>query len=487
MASLSRRTFLQKSGVAAAALTIVPSYAVSGVNRKKKVKAPSDKLNIAGIGIGGMGHANLEQMAAENIVALCDADWAYAKPIFNLYSNAKRYWDYRKMFDEMGKSIDAVLVATPDHLHAIIAAEAITLGKHVYCQKPLTHSIYESRLLTKLAAKYKVCTQMGNQGASGEGVNNICEWIWNGEIGDVVRVDAATDRPWWPAGINTPTNEEKVPDTFNWDLFTGPAKMRPYHGVYHPFRWRGWWDYGTGSLGDMGCHILHPVFAALNLRYPTMVEASSSSLLRDCTPSAEIIKYTFPARENLPKVAMPEVEVNWYDGGLLPDRPKGFPEKKDLMLDGGGVTIFHGTKDTLVCACYGESPFLLSGRVPSAPKTLPRTKLSHEQDWIRACKESPENRVLPKSDFSVAGPFNEMIVMGAMAVRLQGLHRTLLWDGENMKFTNIDDKDTLSFKITDSVNTAYGSVNMTEPVSAKAFAEELVRHNYREGWKLPEL
>ena len=349
MVNISRRSFLQRSTAAAAALTIVPGTVLG---KSHGHIAPSDKLNIAGVGIGGMGNANLKNMeTTENIVALCDVDWRYAKPVFDRHPNAKKYYDYRKMFDEMGKSIDAVLIATADHTHAIITADAMTLGKHVYTQKPLTHSVYESRLLTKLAASTGVVTQMGNQGSSAEDTDLVCEWIWNGEIGEVRRVDCATNRPIWPQGLNAPEKADKVPSTLNWDLFTGPAKLRPFNKLYHPWNWRGWWDYGTGALGDMACHILHQPFKALNLGYPTKVQGSSTLLLQDCAPTAQHVRLIYPASDNMPKVAMPEVEIHWYDGGLLPDRPEGFPEGFDMMQWGGGITIFHGTKDTLVCGC----------------------------------------------------------------------------------------------------------------------------------------
>lgn len=487
MTNISRRSFLQRGSAAALGLTIVPNTILG---KSHGYTAPSDKLNIAGIGIGGMGAANLRNMETENIVALCDIDWKYAKNTFDKYPNAKRYWDYRKMYDELGKSIDAVMVATADHTHAIVTADAMTMGKHAYVQKPLTHSVYESRLLTKLADKHKVATSMGNQGSSGEGVRQACEWIWNGEIGEITKVEAFTDRPIWPQGLMTPSKADKIPSTLNWDLFTGPAEMRPFNHIYHAWNWRGWWPYGTGALGDMACHILHPVFMALNLNYPSKVQGSSTLLLRDCAPQAQMVKLTFPARDNMPKVAMPEVEVTWYDGGLKPNRPAGMPEGKDMNDQGGGV-IFHGTKDTLICGCYGVNPWLLSGRKPEVPKTLRRVETSHEQDWIRACKESPENRVETASPFSQAGPFNEMVVMGVLAVRLQNLNKELLWDGENMRFTNISPNEQLSIVIEDgfTIKDGHPSFNktMTDPINAQAFAQELIKHNYRQGWNLPDM
>ncbi|WP_085536997.1 Gfo/Idh/MocA family oxidoreductase [Massilibacteroides vaginae] len=492
MSNISRRSFLQKGTAAAAALTIVPN-AVLGKSHGHT--SPTDKMNIAGIGIGGMGAANLRNMESENIVALCDVDWRYSKKVFDKYPQAKKYWDYRKLYDEMGKSIDGVMVATADHTHALITADAITMGKHVYTQKPLTHSVYESRLLTKLADKYQIASQMGNQGASAEGVDLICEWIWNGEIGEITKVECATDRPIWPQGLNTPEKASKIASTLNWDLFTGPAAMRPFNEVYHPWNWRGWWAYGTGALGDMACHIMHPVFKALKLGYPTKAEGSSTLLLNDCAPQAQHVKLTFPSRDNMPKVGLPEVIVHWYDGGMMPDRPEGFPQGKELMGPGGGLTIFHGTKDTLICGCYGREPWLLSGRVPNAPKVCRRVDKAmdggHEQDWIRASKENAANRILTKSDFSEAGPFNEMVVMGVLAVRLQALHKELHWDGINMKFTNIGDNETIKTVIKDgfTIKDGHPSFNKdyTDPVNAKQFAEELIKHNYRAGWKLADM
>jgi len=486
---ISRRKFLSTGAKAAIGLTIIPS---SVLGKNFGHMAPSDKLNIAAVGIGGMGHANIKAVeATENIVGLCDVDWKYAKGVFDRFPNAKKYWDFRKMYDEMGKDIDAVIVATADHTHAIVSADAMVMGKHVYCQKPLTHTVYESRLLTKLAKKHKVATQMGNQGASGEGVNLVCEWIANGEIGEVTKVECATDRPIWPQGLNAPEKVDKIPSTLNWDLFSGPAKVRPYNALYTPWNWRGWWDYGTGALGDMACHIMHPVFKGLNLGYPTKVQGSSTLLLQDCAPQAQHVKLTFPARDNMPKVGMPEVEVHWYDGGMMPDRPKGFPQGKQLMGEGGGLVIFHGTKDTLICGCYGVNPWLMSGRKPNAPKTQRRVDVSHEMDWVRACKEDASSRVMTKSDFSEAGPFNEMVVMGVLAIRLQTLNKELYWDGDNMKFTNIDPNEEIRILVKDDFKIVDGDPKFnkiwTDPINAQSFANELIKHNYRQGWKLPDM
>lgn len=484
---MSRRTFLSTGAKAAIGLTIVPNIVLG---KSFGHVPPSDKLNIIGIGVGGRGAGVLKNMESQNIIGLADVDWKYTANVFNQYPKAKRYYDYRKMFDELGKSADAVMVATADHTHAIVSAEAMTMGKHVYCEKPLTHSVYESRLLTKLADKHKIATQMGNQGASGEGVRKICEWIWNGEIGEVTKVEAFTDRPIWPQGLPRPEKVERPAKTLDWDLFLGPAKYRDFNSVYTPWNWRGWWDFGTGALGDMACHILHPVFKGLKLGYPTKVQGSSTLLLTDCAPNAQMVKFTFPARDNMSRVALPEVEVTWYDGGLRPMRPVGMPAHKDLNVQGGGA-IFHGTKDTLICGCYGVEPWLLSGRVPNAPKVLREITDTHEMDWVRACKESSANRVETASPFSEAGPFNEMVVMGVLGIRLQGLNQELHWDGANMRFTNIDPNATIQTVIKDGFTIKDGHPSfdktMTEPMNAQAFAQEMIKHTYRNGWELPAM
>ena len=493
---LSRREFLTRSAAIGAGFTILPSSVVSGLGHK----APSDKLNIVGIGVGGRGNAVLQAMRSENIVAVCDVDWRYAENAFNNYPDAKRYWDYRKMYDEMMDDIDAVVIAGSDHTHAIQAAHAMTQGKHVYVEKPLTHTVYESRLLTKLAEEYKVATQMGNQGSSDEGINLMIEWIRAGEIGEVRKIESFTDRPIWPQGLNTPSEEMPVPDTMNWDLFVGPARMRPYHEIYTPWNFRGWWDFGTGALGDMACHILEPPFKALELGYPTKVQGSSTMLLRDSAPVAQKVKLVYPRRQTSFGI-QPPVEVHWYDGGLQPERPEGWMEAQKYKPDAwpgggnmnhrGGAVIFHGSKDTLICGCYGADPWLLSGRVPEVPKTERRVETDHYMDWVRACKESPENRVEAKSNFFEAGPFNEMVVMGVLAVRLQALNKELHWDGENMQFTNINPNESLRIIIEDGFTIEDGHPSfrreMTDPLNALEFANSLIKHEYRDGWYLPDM
>jgi predicted dehydrogenase len=494
---IPRRDFIRAGSIAAVGLTVIPPHVLG---KPLGYRAPSDKLNIAGVGVGGKGRVNLEAMSTENIVALCDVDWDYAMDCFNDYPEAKRYWDWRKMFDEMGDDIDAVMIATSDHAHAIIAATAMTLGKHVYCQKPLTHSVYESRLLTRLAKDYDVATQMGNQGNSSPEARTVEEWIRAGEIGKVTEVHAWTNRPIWPQGLERPSEIMTPPESMNWDLFLGPAPIRPYHDIYTPWNWRGWWDFGTGALGDMACHILNPVFSSLHLGYPSKVQGSSTQVNTESAPQAQVVEYTFPERKDLPKevkVKMPEVKVFWYDGGMMPSRPEGLADGTDLMEDGMGGCLFVGTRDSLLCNLGGVNPRLLSGRAPSVPETLRRVEgyetggimdWPHEQDWIRACKENPGNRIEPMSNFQMAGPFNEMVVMGVLAVRLQSLKRELEWDGPNMQFTNISDHDTLrvvtsdDFKVIDGhphFNTQFVTLN------AKQTVNEYIKHNYREGWNLP--
>lgn len=496
---MSRRSFLKTGTTAAIGLSMVPG-AIFGAKKdsKKKKAAKKDKIKLLGVGIGGRGASVLRGLVKTGkveIIGLCDVDWKYAGHVFEEHEknfpNLKRYNDYKKMYAELLDQADAVMCATADHTHAIICAEAIAAGKHVYCEKPLTHTVYESRLLTKLAAKHRVATQMGNQGASGEGVRKICNWIWNGEIGEIRKVETFTDRPIWPQGLERPEETPAVPSTLNWDAFIGPAPMRPYNPIYTPWNFRGWWDFGTGALGDMACHILHPVFKALNLKYPTKVQGTSTLLLSESCPNAEYIKYTFPARDNMPKVAMPEVEVYWYDGGLMPERPVQLPNGKNLNVS-GGAAIFYGTKDILICGCYGVDPYLLSGRKPEVPNLCREVENNdHQADWVRACLEDPDERIPSESDFQFAGPFNEMVVMGVNAVRLQGLNQELEWDGEKMEFTNIPADAVVKSVIKDgfSIKDGHPTFNKTwtEPVNARKFAAELVRHTYREGWALPEM
>ncbi len=488
--TISRRKFIGNVSAATAGFTILPGYVISGLGHI----SPSDKLNIACVGVGGVGGTNVNNCNSQNIVALCDVDWDYAKGLFDQYPDAKKYKDYRKMFDELGKSIDAVTIATPDHTHAIITAAAIRMGKHVYTQKPLTHSVYESRKLRELAKEYKIASQMGNQGNSGDGIRQTCEWIWDGAIGDITEVHAWTNRPIWPQGLERPTETPEVPPTLDWDLFIGPATWRPYHHAYTPWNWRAWWDFGTGALGDMANHIVDPAFWALKLGSPSKIYASSTQVNTESAPHAEIVHYEFPDRGKVGKINLPEVKLTWYDGGLLPPRPS---ELKDgqIMGDYSGGVLFIGTKGKLMTGCYGRDPILLPEELDRDYKrpepTLRRIENAmeggHELDWIRACKESPESRVLTSSNFDYSGPLNEMVVMGNLAVRLQDLKRKLDWDGENMKITNISDEDEIRVVTSDKFTVINGHPHFDTQyatIKAKPAAEEYIRHKYREGWEL---
>lgn len=485
----SRRTFIGTSATAALGITILPSKVIAGFGHKP----PSDKLNIAGIGVGGKGYTNLRNMETENIVALCDVDWEYAgKNSFKRWPLAKQYMDYREMFDRQ-KDIDAVMIATPDHSHALPAVMAMRQGMHAFVQKPLTHSVYESRILRETANRYGVATQMGNQGNSDEGIRQICEWIWAGTIGEVTHVDTWTNRPIWPQGLTTPEKGKRIPKTLNWDLFIGTAKWREYHSIYHPWNWRGWWDFGTGALGDMGCHILDPVFKALTLEYPSAVEASSTPFNNDSPPNAEFVRYEFPRRDNFPKVAMPEVTVNWYDGGMMPPRPAELLDGEQ-MGDKDGGCIFYGTEGKIMCGTYAKNPSLLpTGKMESfVPPAKSIRRISnameggHEQDWIRACKEDKSSRLEASSNFNYSAPLNEMVVMGVLAVRLQSLQRKLLWDGTNMRFTNISPSDKITVLAKNEFEVLDGDPKFKKEYAsmpALEMAEEWIRHNYRQGWE----
>jgi len=429
---LSRRDFIS-SAAAVAAFTMVPRHVLGGPGNTP----PSEKLNIAGVGIGGMGKNNIANCAGENIVALCDVDAAYAADVFKKYPNARKWTDFRKMLDEQ-KDIDAVVIATPDHLHAVIAMAAMQRGKHVYVQKPLTRSVWEARMLTEAARKYKVQTQMGNQGHSSEEVRLICEWIQDGAIGDVREVHCWTNRPVWPQGIGRPKDTPPVPSTLDWDLWVGPSPMRPYHPAYLPFNWRAWIDFGAGALGDMGCHVMDAAFWALKLKYPVSVQASHSWEVKEMWtrfdnketyPSAEVVHYKFPAREG-----MPPVKLHWYDGGILPERPEDLEPGRRIPESG---TIFVGDKGKLMCGTYSENPRIFpESKMRAYTRPAKRVRrveggpAGHEKDWISACKGGPA----ASSNFDYAGPFTETVVMGNLAVL--NPDKVLEWDGENMRMTN---------------------------------------------------
>jgi predicted dehydrogenase len=426
--SQNRREFLKAGAYVAAAVNIVPGYVI-GLNGQTP---PSGKLNIAGIGIGGQGHSDLRQMTGENIVALCDVDWRHSAGTFKEFPNAKKHKDYRKMLDEQ-KDIDAVVVATPDHLHAFASMAAIKLGKHVYCEKPLTHSVWEARKLAEAAREKKVA-----------------EFVWDGAIGKVTEAHVWTDRPsqglfneYWPQGVGRPQDTPPVPDTLDWDLWIGPAPMRPYHPAYLPFKWRGWWDFGTGALGDIGCHALDPVFRALKLGAPLTVQASSSRVNTETYPVASMVTYQFPARGDLPPV-----KLVWYDGGLRPPRPDGLIDQA-MMGDNGRMLV-------------GDKGFILGNAVwpqsrrdayKAPEKTIPRSP-GHYVEWIQAAKGGKP----AGSNFDFAGPLAEAVLLGNVALRVQLRKELTLakleWDPKEMKCPNLPQ------------------------------ASQFVKREYREGWSL---
>jgi len=410
---------------------VVPRHVLGGVGRTP----PSEKLNIATIGAGGQAAWDIDNLSSENIVALCDVDLKRSAETFKKFPKAQKYRDYRVMLEEEDKNIDAVLVAVPDHSHAPATMMAIKNGKHVYCEKPLTRTVFEARAIGKAAKEAGVATQMGNQGMAFEGNRLINEWIWDGAIGNVYEVHAWSDRPthngklFWAQGIERPKDKPPVPDTLDWNLWLGPAPYRPYNPAYAPFVWRGWWDFGSGGLGDMGIHNIAPVFSALKLGAPISVNASSTLPTKDSLPLASIVHYQFPARGD-----MPPVKLHWYDGGMMPDRPDELDEGRELSREDG--LIFVGDKGKMYVEGWGgNSPRL----IPEArmrdykrpPKTLPRS-IGHHAEWIKACKEGTPTR----SNFGeFAGPLTEAVLLGVVCVRVGG--KKLLWDSENLKVTNL--------------------------------------------------
>lgn len=480
----SRRDFIQKSTAAAiGSFFIVPRHVLG-----KGYRAPSDKLNIAAVGIGGKGFSDITNAwnkGAENVVALCDVDWNLGKKCFDKFPDAKKYKDFRKMLDEMGKDIDAVTISTPDHTHAVVAMAAMIRGKHVYVQKPLTHNINEARKLTEAARHYKLVSQMGNQGASNPGQQQMIEWFNKGIIGTVKEVDVWTNRPIWPQGIPVPTQKSEVPDTLDWDLYVGPADWVDYSPAYHPFKWHGWWNFGTGALGDMGCHLIDSPFRVLGLGYPTEVECSVGAVfLKDWTPEyipqgcppSSRVEIKFPAT----KVNKSPLTMTWHDGGLRPFHPDLVPASDPLGdADSSNGAMLIGDKGVMMCGTYGKKPrvYLKSGEKLEMPENAFQTKYTpfpeygHQVAWTDACKAgfgSKEHKALTSS-FDYSGPLTETVIMGNLAIRSYNIRtenadgkgfsfpgrKRLLWDGNNMKITNFDE------------------------------ANQFVTRKYRGSWKLP--
>ncbi len=465
--TLTRRQFLAGTTAASAAAFMVVPGSVLGL---RGATSPNEKVNLAGIGIGGQGSSDLNNMESENIVALCDVDKHYAAHTFNKYSKAKQFTDYRKMLDEM-KEIDAVVVATPDHHHACASMEAIKRGKHVYCEKPLTHSVWEARQLAQAARNAKVATQMGNQGQASEDTRRLCELVWAGVIGKVREAHIWTDRPsqglfneYWPQGVPRSKDTPPVPATLDWDLWLGPAPERPYNPAYLPFKWRGWWDFGTGALGDIGCHAMDPVFRALKLGGPVDVQGCSTRVNQETFPLGSMVTYHFPARSAEPQsnntfvrglsgaaagaIEMPECKLVWYDGGLRPPRPEGLPNGQ-VMGDNGRLLV--GDKGFILGnkvfpeACAKDAAEIRSTIAPSP---------GHYREFIEACKGGKA----AGSNFDFAGPLAESVLLGNVALRVQLREDLTLcklqWDSENLKVTNLEE------------------------------ANKFIRRDYRPGWSL---
>ncbi|WP_028298360.1 Gfo/Idh/MocA family protein [Olivibacter sitiensis] len=455
LSNLSRRRFLKGAGLAATGFMIVPRHVLGGVG----YVAPSDKLQVAGIGVGGKGSSDINsfyESGKADIAYLCDVDDRRAAGSVAKFPKAKYYKDYREMLDKEHKHIDAVSVSGPDHNHALHALAAMQLGKHVYVQKPLTHDIWEARVLTDAAKKYQVVTQMGNQGASNDGPRLAREWFDAGVIGDVHTVYCWTDRPVWPQGIPWPSQKADIPKELDWDLWLGTAPYKDYIDKLVPFNWRGWWDYGTGALGDMGCHLLEVPFSVLGLNYVQDVQASVGSVYVDefkrgyfpesCPPSSHATM-TFP---KTPKTEGP-VTLHWMDGGIQPERPEELGAN-EVFGDGGNGTLLVGTKGKIMLGTYGENARLLptslteQTKVPQKFERVPGQAGGHYAQWVEACLAGYGKKDV-SSPFEIAGPLTEALLMANLAIRgadmnvndeYPGRNIKLLWDNKNMKVTNFD-------------------------------------------------
>ena len=472
--SLSRRNFIGTVGSATAAFTIIPRHVLGGTG----YTAASDLINIACIGVGGRGASNIraisdpdeivqpqkiryedvsippaqpgtrpqaarEPIKLANIFALCDVDEERAVNTFKAYPKAKIYKDYRKML-ELEKSIDAVVVSTPDHTHAVASMMAIRMGKHVYCEKPLTHTVFEARALAKAAKEAKVATQMGNQGMAYDANRQLKEWLRDGAIGQVREVHAWSNRPIWPQGLARPVDTPRVPSTLDWDLWLGPSPSRPYNPAYVPFAWRGWFDFGSGAIGDEAIHNLAPVFTSLNLTAPTRVQGSFTPIFPETFPLASLLHFEFPARGK-----MPPVTVHWYDGGLMPQRPveldadavNGVYSTEVPDWDKANGVIFVGDKGKLLSRGEGTRTlrFIPNSRINDyrqPAQTLPRS-IGHHKEWIEACKGNGTT----ESDFSFAGLLTEACQLGNICLRTGG--KAIEWDSVNFKITNNEEANNL--------------------------------------------
>lgn len=459
LAAKSRRSFIKTAALAAAGFMIVPRHVLGGSG----FLAPSDRLMVAGIGVGGKGQSNLAKVYAggkAEIAFLCDVDDRRAAHSVKAFPKAKYYRDYREMLDKEGKSIDAVVVSTPDHNHAMIAMAAMQMGKHVYVEKPLTHDIYEARKLREAAERYKVVTQMGNQGSSGEGVRQLEEWLDAGLIGKVHTVYCWTDRPTWPQGQLWPSSPGIVPSELDWDLWLGSAPNKPYIEKLVPFNWRGWWDYGTGAIGDMGAHLVEPAVKILGLATPTDVQCSVGTLYLDefkrgyhpdsCPPSSHVImnfEQTKKTKGNL--------KLHWMDGGIKPERPEELAPNESF---GDNGVLFEGTRGRMMCGVYGANPRLLplsrNNEVHTRKKLerVPGDVDGHYTQWAEAAIAG-YGKVQLSSPFDIAGPLTETLLIANLAIRgtdvktqnaagktiYPGRDIKLLWDKDQMRVTNFDE------------------------------------------------
>ncbi len=459
-----------------AAFSIVPSHVLG-----KMHIPPSDTLYIGAFGVGGRGSGvirGLDETNKVKFVTLCDVDDRRAADTYKKYPKAKQFKDYRKVFDKHVKELDAIMVATPDHMHASIALPFMREKKHAYVEKPLTHNINEARLMTTVAKENGIITQMGNQGASSDGSREAKEWIQSGVIGKVYKVDCWTNRPVWPQGIPVPTEKHPIPKGLDWDLWLGTREMRDYNNAYLPFKWRGWWDFGTGALGDMGCHIMETPFSVLDLGYPTEAEASCTTNwvgdfveadYHQSCPSSSIVRLKFNTDDH------GDIALNWYDGGVFPDLPDELKDGETIGDDGGG-TVIYGTRGTLVCDVYSRNARLLPSETmkllnPPKPylKRIEGDIGGHQRNFVEGCLTGVET----SSDFKRSGPLTEAVLMGNLAIKAfqykeykKGKkagdwdpftypgRRKILWDGENMKVTNYEK------------------------------ANEWVKGTYRKGWEL---
>jgi predicted dehydrogenase len=442
---MTRRSFLGTATLTAAAASLAGSARAQG--------APSAdrKLKLAGIGVGGMGGNDVNQVSSQEIVALCDVDHAYAAGTIKRYPQARLYRDYRELLDRE-KDLEGVLIGTPDHTHAVIAAAAMRAGKHVYCQKPLAHDIRECRELARIAKETGAVTQMGIQGHAQESMRRIVEWVRDGAIGEIREVDAWCTLSYYPHGhvwwstplARRPSETPPVPPELAWDVWIGPAAMRPYHPAYHPKVWRAWWDFGCGMMGDRGAHTLDAAVWALDLDLPTSVEATSTGLNPDTHPVSSVITFRFPA-----KGTRPPVKLTWYEGFRAPLPPE-IEQEGDLPSNEGGL-LFKGEKGKIVSGVYGESPRLLPRELMASYKqpapSIPRVPAGHYMDWVNAIKEKRQ----PSAPFSYAAHLTEICLLGNLAKRVNG---RIEWDGAGMKVTN------------------------------NAKANEFVAPAYREGWGL---